>query len=111
MGTLIPICPALTSFSNFRAVAPDWVKMAVPFPYLLALIISRALSSVSAAMTVSTGPKISSLQKKWNLMKNEECVYNDRNIPVASHGGHSFDDGGSNKVSMRIPLDLDISSI
>lgn len=28
----MPICPASTFFSNLRAVAPDWVKMAVPLP-------------------------------------------------------------------------------
>lgn len=28
----MPIWPASTPRSNLRAVAPDWVKMAVPFP-------------------------------------------------------------------------------
>ena len=61
MGTLTPTCPTSTSRSNLRAVAPELVKIAVPLPYLFSLMIASASSRVSALMTTSTGPKISSL--------------------------------------------------
>lgn len=66
IGTLIPIWPTSTSTSNLRAVAPLCVKIAVPLPYLFALIIARASSNVSAGITTRTGPKISSL---WEIVR------------------------------------------
>ena len=57
----MPTWPTSTSRSNLRAVAPLCVKIAVPLPYLFSLMIASASSSVSAVMTVRTGPKISSL--------------------------------------------------
>jgi hypothetical protein len=74
MGTLIPIWPTFTFASNLRAVAPLWVKIAVPLPYRFALMISTASSSVSAVMTVRTGPKISSLRRRchyWTSNKRD----------------------------------------
>lgn len=82
----MPICPTSTSFSNLRAVAPLWVKMAVPLPsvrmksgggqwrpnqgqpgrsisvHLLELMTLIASSRSFALTIVSTGPKISSLR-------------------------------------------------
>ena len=39
-------CPTSTFCVNFLAAAPEFVKMAVPLPYLLLLIISMAYLSV-----------------------------------------------------------------
>ena len=47
-------------FGRLFAAAPDWVNSAVPLPLGLALISSMASSKVSACITQSTGPKISS---------------------------------------------------
>jgi hypothetical protein len=44
MGMLIPTWPTSTSFWNFRAALPERVKMAVPFPYMLALTSAMAAS-------------------------------------------------------------------
>jgi hypothetical protein len=85
IGTLTPICPTLTPLSNLRAVAPDWVKIAVPLPYLLSLIMSIASSSVSALTMTSAGPKISSLMLDQNKRPKEVA-----NILVAFHRGISF---------------------
>lgn len=54
-------CPTSMSLVNFRAVAPFVVKIAVPFPYGLLLIMSMASSNVSTEREQRTGPKISSL--------------------------------------------------
>src|SRR6266704_4222814 len=56
----MPIMPTLTPRWNRRAASPLDVKIAVPFPYGLALINAIARSTVSACSTDSTGPKISS---------------------------------------------------
>jgi len=42
-----------------RALAPDWVKMAVPLPFGLALMRAIASSSDPTDRITSTGPKIS----------------------------------------------------
>mmetsp|Transcript_20782 Transcript_20782/g.46535 ORF Transcript_20782/g.46535 Transcript_20782/m.46535 type:complete len:389 (-) Transcript_20782:258-1424(-) len=63
MGRFTPICPASTSCTNLRAAAPERVKIAVPFPYGLALISAMASSRFSAGKTCSTGPKTSVLYK------------------------------------------------
>lgn len=61
MGTLIPTWPASISRWKRPAVAPERVKMAVPLPYSLALIMSMASSMVSTFKQTRTGPKISSV--------------------------------------------------
>ena len=60
IGTLMPIIPTFTPRWNRRAASPLDVKIAVPFPYGLALMSRIASSTVSARTTDSTGPKISS---------------------------------------------------
>ncbi|MCY1308114.1 hypothetical protein D9M70_580990 [compost metagenome] len=57
----MPTWPMSISSWKWRAAAPERVKMAVPLPLGLALISSIASSRVLAAITQSTGPKISSL--------------------------------------------------
>jgi len=37
MGTFTPTCPTSISCVNLRAADPEFVKMAVPLPYLLLL--------------------------------------------------------------------------
>mmetsp|Transcript_3812 Transcript_3812/g.9018 ORF Transcript_3812/g.9018 Transcript_3812/m.9018 type:complete len:212 (-) Transcript_3812:1100-1735(-) len=55
IGTLMPTFPQSTSFWNFRAAAPDFVKRAAPLPYGLALVKAMASSSDSANKTLNTG--------------------------------------------------------
>ena len=57
---LIPTMPAFTRCLNSRATFPERVKMEAPLPYGERLIVSSASSRLSARITFSTGPKISS---------------------------------------------------
>jgi len=61
MGTLMPTWPASISRWKRPAVAPERVKMAVPFPYSFLLMSSIASSMVSTLRQTRTGPKISSV--------------------------------------------------
>lgn len=53
IGTLIPTCPASTPNVNFLAAAPLVVKIAVPLPYLLALIVASYIRENSRPKPVS----------------------------------------------------------
>lgn len=61
IGTFTPTWPTSISEANFLAVAPFVVKIAVPLPYGLVLIMLMASSRVSTNKQMRTGPKISSL--------------------------------------------------
>lgn len=52
IGTFTPTCPASVSNVNFRATAPDVVKIAVPLPYLFRLIKSIAFRNTVRRVSV-----------------------------------------------------------
>lgn len=109
MGTLIPTCPTLTSFSNLRAEAPDWVNMEAPFPYGLALTMAMASSSVAASRQNKTGPKISVLlvESGYGLKQNHKM----KSLRVSFHGDETFNDRGPDKVSFFISGHDDTTSV
>jgi hypothetical protein len=102
MAELMPICPTSTSFSNLRAVAPDWVKMAVPLPYLLRLMRAIASSRVSTLTMVRTGPKISSLFDRDERQQGREVTEERGNAPVAVHLRRRFQDRRTDEVSLLV---------
>lgn len=58
IGTFTPTIPASISEVNFRAAAPSFVKMQVPFPKGFSFANLIALSRSGAVEIVRTGPKI-----------------------------------------------------
>ena len=84
MGTLMPTMPTSISFWNFRAAAPDCVKMAVPLPCCSSFTILMASSSVSACAsptrTVQMRTALLSLQASLQPDHMAKCCLTWTNI-------------------------------
>mmetsp|Transcript_25315 Transcript_25315/g.63391 ORF Transcript_25315/g.63391 Transcript_25315/m.63391 type:complete len:235 (-) Transcript_25315:962-1666(-) len=98
MGMLIPTWPTSTSFWNFRAALPERVKMAVPFPYMLALTSAMAASSDSVRSTSNTGPKISCRYASMSGRTLSRTV-GPTKLPVSYPGGGNTPRPSSNTLA------------